>query len=325
MGELPRDPLGMRLRRLLNAVVDEATPRLATFVFRNRAGRLPILPSSLKNLERGEVINPKIAAPTTRAASCPKIIFQTWKSRSEIPDNYRYWHGTFRAKNPEHVVILWDDDDNRRFIAEEFPWFLNTYNSYPSEIYRADVVRYFFLFRYGGIYADLDTECLRSVDETTALGDVVLCRMGADRAFPHSVPNAVMASRPGEIFWLYVVLLARLASADMSRDVKGGPEAMTGPVLLKNALDDFVRLDRASAWAAVGAIRALLTSEQRGILSQGSIRVLKPKSWYPLDWTNPIHKLLRSQLLDRRQLLPADVARALFPGSTVVTYWSHSW
>lgn len=322
----PPERLATRMRRVFRAAVDEATPRLTQFIVRNRSDERLVSPVSMwTDADRQPVSNPVLTAPTIRARSCPKIIFQTWKSRSDIPDNYRYWRDTFLSHNPDHAVILWDDDDNRRFIAESFPWFLRTYDSYPSEIYRADAVRYFFLFQYGGLYADMDTECLKPVDETTEHGDVILCRMGTDCAFPHSLPNAVMASRPGQIFWLHVMRLMLEAREGAAPGRHYGPEEMTGPILLKRAFDQFSKLNSASAWASVRLIRDRLEPEQRRILSHGSIQLLSPRAWYPLDWTNPVHKLLRGQLLSRRQLLPPDVARSLFPRSAVVTYWSHSW
>ena len=319
---LARDPFPMRLRRIVDAVTDEATPRLARFVFRNRRDDLPDPLHAWSNDERDEVINPLIVSTNT-PIGFPKIIFQTWKSRRDIPANYRYWRRTFIAHNPDYTVLLWDDHDNRRFIAERFPWFLPTYDSYPSEIFRADAVRYFFLYQFGGFYADMDTECLRPITDTVKRGDVILGRMGTNGSFAHSLPNAVMASRPGQIFWLFVIKLMLEAAATQREHL--GPEEMTGPVLLKRAYDRFARLDKANGWDAVRPICAKLLPEQKSMSGNGSILLLKPCAWYPLDWTNPMHKLLRNQLLRRRQLLPADIARSLFPQSAVVTYWSHSW
>jgi mannosyltransferase OCH1-like enzyme len=117
-----------------------------------------------------------------------------------------------------------DDADNRAFIGREFAWFLATYDTYPAEIYRADAVRYFYLYLHGGIYADMDTECLRPLDALTQRPGVVLGRMGSDEDFPHAVPNAIMASAPRCEFWLLVMaLLLHLAR------YQGRPEQVTGP------------------------------------------------------------------------------------------------
>lgn len=51
------------------------------------------------------------------------------------------------------------------FIKTHYPWFLNTYNSYPYAIQRADAIRYFHLFHYGGIYVDLDISCAKDFNQ----------------------------------------------------------------------------------------------------------------------------------------------------------------
>jgi len=90
--------------------------------------------------------------------SVPRIIFQTWKVRSPIPEK---WQKGFDAwdefcKKYGYTHVLWSDEDNRAFIAKEYPWFLAKYDSYKYPIMRADAVRPFFLLHYGGCYSDLD-------------------------------------------------------------------------------------------------------------------------------------------------------------------------
>lgn len=169
----------------------------------------------------------------------PNIIFQTWKSCTSIPDNYRYWMSSIKKYNPNYQHILWDDELNRAFIKKEFSWFIKYYDAYPAEIYRADVIRFFFLFRYRGIYIDMDTECLRSLDEIRSFGGIVLGRMGQDKDFSDSVPNAIMASEPGQIFWLLAISMSTEKINEYLTDtnVVAGPESFTGPGLLKRAVD----------------------------------------------------------------------------------------
>ena len=58
-------------------------------------------------------------------------------------------------------MLLHTDADNRAFIAREFPKYLGLYDGYDTHIKRVDAVRYFLLYRYGGVYMDLDMTCLR--------------------------------------------------------------------------------------------------------------------------------------------------------------------
>ncbi len=60
--------------------------------------------------------------------------------------------------------MLWTDASSREFIAQHYRWFLDTFDSYPYPIQRADAIRYFVLYHYGGIYIDLDIGCLRRLD-----------------------------------------------------------------------------------------------------------------------------------------------------------------
>ena len=40
----------------------------------------------------------------------------------------------------------------------------DVYNSYPYAVQRWDMIRYLILYEYGGIYADLDYECIDALD-----------------------------------------------------------------------------------------------------------------------------------------------------------------
>ena len=60
--------------------------------------------------------------------------------------------------------MLWTDASSREFIAEHYSWFLDTFDNYTYPIQRADAIRYFVLYHFGGVYIDLDIGCLRPVD-----------------------------------------------------------------------------------------------------------------------------------------------------------------
>jgi mannosyltransferase OCH1-like enzyme len=123
-------------------------------------------------------------------------IFQTWKTKDGRPENYAYWRATIVRKNPDFAHVLWDDHDNRRFFADLFSWFLPTYDSFPAEIYRADCTRSFYLHVNGGLYIDLDSECLTPLRKYIDDPGVLLGRMGPYPEFTHAIANAILGSRP---------------------------------------------------------------------------------------------------------------------------------
>ena len=173
----------------------------------------------------------------------PEVVFQTWKSRNQIPSNYDIWSRSFSRHNPRYDCMIWDDQDNREFITEHFPWFLPFYDQYPKEIFRADAVRYFFLYKFGGLYADMDTECLKPLDPVLRSGDAIVGRMGNDERFEHSIPNAMMAAKRHHLIWLLAIamMIEKFRDCGAPEEMeRRGPETLTGPILLKSTVDFYI-------------------------------------------------------------------------------------
>ncbi|MGC5007177.1 glycosyltransferase [Streptomyces sp. DT203] len=167
------------------------------------------------------------------------MIHQTWKD-TDVPPEWQKWADSWRIHHPGWGYRLWTDADNRAFLQEHYPWFLPVYDGYPEAIMRADAIRYFLLDHFGGLYVDLDFECLKPVTEILDGHDLVLgCEPDAHtrlllarrRGFDRIVGNAFIASRPGHPFWAHVhrrlVATHKLPS---TLDV-------TGPFFLTRAID----------------------------------------------------------------------------------------
>ncbi len=249
-------------------------------------------------------------------------IFQTWKTKHSLPESYAYWRSTIVRKNPDFTHVLWDDADNRAFIADLFPWFLPTYDSFPAEIYRADCIRYFYLYVNGGLYIDLDTECLAPLRKYTDYPGVLLGRMGPYPEFTHAIPNAIMGSRPREEFWLLMIGLIEQLCALGFND--RGPEYLTGPVALKSAVDIYSSKEPLFSEQIIRSVTARLPASLRPRSSRTTIFMLRQREWYPLDWTDAIHVSLRQQLHAGLRLSEEQM-KGMFPEASLVTYWSHSW
>ena len=213
-----------------------------------------------------------------------------------------YWAETWRSNNPDYEYVLWDDADNRRFVAEKFSWFLPTYDAYDAEIKRADAIRYMFLYTYGGIYADLDFECLKPFDtllEKYKGYDIILGKMessgttGANEQWHSSnnIPNAIMISKPGCQFWLRV-LERMIAKAK----APGRPEVQTGPIVLKEVY--------LSSWF-------------------DSIKLLPPSVFYPISWVTNEEERIAALTTDEHTL--TQNMKTKYPSAYAVTYWAHSW
>lgn len=93
----------------------------------------------------------------------PRIIHQTWKSES-LPPSFHFFRETWRRHHSDWEYRFYDDDACRRVVETWFPELLPLYDCCPHPIQRADIFRYLVVAREGGVYADMDMECLRNVD-----------------------------------------------------------------------------------------------------------------------------------------------------------------
>ncbi|KAF5390711.1 hypothetical protein D9757_002687 [Collybiopsis confluens] len=93
----------------------------------------------------------------------PRILHQTWRTEI-LPPRWQNISQECRDMMPDYEYKLWTDDSSREFIADNYPWFLDTFNGYKYAIQRADAIRYFVLYHYGGVYLDLDIGCIRPLD-----------------------------------------------------------------------------------------------------------------------------------------------------------------
>ncbi|KAI1110063.1 nucleotide-diphospho-sugar transferase [Nemania sp. NC0429] len=101
----------------------------------------------------------------------PKILHQVFHNWSDpesttvnMPSDWEAARQSCIATNPEWEYKLWTAKASRDFIAAEFPWFLDSYDGYRYPIQRVDVIRYFALRHFGGIYIDLDNGCKLNLD-----------------------------------------------------------------------------------------------------------------------------------------------------------------
>jgi mannosyltransferase OCH1-like enzyme len=105
---------------------------------------------------------PKFLGCRTRASypqQIPKTIWQTI-TRNVVPSRIRDWADTWIKLNPEYDYNLVDDDGMRGFIRSSFPEYLQAFNKTVHGASKADLWRYLVMFKYGGVYADIDCICL---------------------------------------------------------------------------------------------------------------------------------------------------------------------
>ncbi|KAJ3075619.1 hypothetical protein HDU98_007431 [Podochytrium sp. JEL0797] len=146
---------------------------------------------------------------------------------------------SWKLLNPTYTHILWDDADNENLIRQHYPWFLEKYLSVPRAVSRADIARVFYMHKFGGVYSDLDSACYRPLDDLLSNHDLVLGSMWVPNdpnafEYPHSIPNAWMASKPGHALWMH------FADMILRADSGGEAEELAGPVMLRKVVKAYL-------------------------------------------------------------------------------------
>lgn len=124
--------------------------------------------------------------------SIPKYIYQTWHTK-ELPPHMKKCVDELKTANPEFTHCLYDDNDCRKFIAENFSkQVLYAYDTLVPGAFKADLWRYCVLYKNGGVYLDIKYNCMNNFKlvELTKSEHWVLDLL------PHNIYNACMVTYP---------------------------------------------------------------------------------------------------------------------------------
>ena len=130
----------------------------------------------------------------------PKIIHQTWKT-NKIPDQWKDAVQTCKSVNTDFKYILWTDKTMDKFVKKYYPYFYKTYNSYKYNIQRCDVFRYLVLYKYGGIYIDMDIICNKKLHKLLHYDLVLAHSSNIETSFT----NAFFMVIPNHPFFKYCI------------------------------------------------------------------------------------------------------------------------
>jgi len=225
----------------------------------------------------------------------PRIIHQTWKN-TDIPPAWLEAHQSWQFHHPGWSHRLWTDQDNLDLVAAEYPRLLEWYEALPYGILKADVARILILDHCGGVYSDLDTECLRPLGPLLADSSMVIGlepdSHAHDLGHRRVLSNAVLAGVAGHSFLRQVIS----AFEACPRKILTHSDVLeqTGPLLLS---------------------RIFATSPTR------DVTLLPSQAFSPLESNDD-----RLKILQRREHGFEDIREyCISRGAYVVHYWSNSW
>jgi mannosyltransferase OCH1-like enzyme len=122
----------------------------------------------------------------------PKIIHQTWKTNN-IPDEWKNAVNSCKIINNDFTYILWTHETMDIFVKENYPDLYTIYKSYKHDIQRCDAFRYLVLYKYGGVYLDMDIICKKNLNNLLHFDLVLAKSSNIETTFTNSffmvVPN----------------------------------------------------------------------------------------------------------------------------------------
>ena len=122
----------------------------------------------------------------------PKIIWQTMKS-NEVPPFMKAYADSWTELNPEYEYRFHDDDDIIHFIRNDFPEYLDGYNKLKYGASKADLWRYLIIYKFGGVYADIDCKCHNPLENWVNPDSQFVTQLGTNKDICQwliiSVPN----------------------------------------------------------------------------------------------------------------------------------------
>lgn len=180
----------------------------------------------------------KESFPTDGEPRIEKRIHQTWKG-TMVNSKVANWIKSWMVYHPDYEYYLWTDESVRQLITDKYPQLLPVFDNYLCNICRADALRYIILYEYGGIYADIDMESLKSMEPVMRKYSCILAQEPYEHSyiqgnFKQLVINALMACRKGHPFMKEAVDKLEFYSHMWQQVDKAGPHYLTSIYKLYN-------------------------------------------------------------------------------------------
>ena len=254
-----------------------------------------------------------------------KYIFQTWK-RSDLEGAnpiFQLSQNSWKHFHPSWEYEFFDDNALENSVRSAAPIFYKKYfKKHNGQIKKVDLFRYVNLFQRGGVYSDLDGECIQSF-ESTILETREDHLIGAlkNETSPNRYPNALMISKnPLGNFWIYV-LAHSIKRFENDRGYYS-TEYLTGPMLLTEAI---VMYQKSTLKEILYFINRyfpdqLVYNTER----KETINLLSYKQVYPIDWHShsaEIRKKIGSNRISTGKI-PFEL---IYPETVYINYWTYSW
>ena len=250
-----------------------------------------------------------------------KRIIQTWKDTDLTLGHpiFSISQDSWKKHHPAWRYEFFTDEDIDRYVKAAFPLFYkNVFLKYQAPIERVDIFRNITLYQEGGLYCDLDGECLNSFENTVDGQGIILGQL-QNQESANKYSNAWMAcTQIKEPFWLFT-----LAEATRRHTLNRGfyvPEYLTGPVLITDCVIEYNLMNVEEINHHIRTYFPDLVDLPK---SKSIITLLKPEVIYPIDWSVITTEERKIAVIQRLETGTTPVKT--HNETHCIHYWTHTW
>jgi mannosyltransferase OCH1-like enzyme len=143
----------------------------------------------------------------------PKIIHQIWlsKDNTEPKPFLKYLAQTWKKNNPKWEYMYWDNEKVDKLLKEDYPKYYDIFYNIKFIIQKCDFIRCLILYKYGGLYIDLDFASVKSIEPLIQDHDFFITEEPASHSImleyfhKYYLTNAFIATIPKHPFILNII------------------------------------------------------------------------------------------------------------------------
>ena len=159
----------------------------------------------------------------------PKVIYQTYKSTTINGDLYKNVESWINL-NPSYKYEFYDDERIRHFLLREYgPKYVERFDSIKVGASKSDYFRILIIYKYGGVYADLDNRLLKPLDEIIKPKDTEILHKQLNNWYDTHV---LMMSPNNELLYNCIQII----NTNIDNKIKGTAIDVTGPNILRKLI-----------------------------------------------------------------------------------------
>jgi mannosyltransferase OCH1-like enzyme len=114
-----------------------------------------------------------------------KIIHQIWVGTFKIPLREKQYVQSIKSLNPNIEHILWGDIDNE--MPDNLKKWYNKFYNIKNYAFCADILRIWVVYKYGGIYLDVDFNISKPLDNIFCSNGTLFYHNDTDFTIPNNI------------------------------------------------------------------------------------------------------------------------------------------